>query len=96
MEIIETKTRPKIEVPKLYHAVLLNDDYTSVEFVIHILITHFGKNREEATNVAFETHTKGRSIAGTYTREIAETKIAAVEKEARAREYPLRMDLQEA
>lgn len=83
------KTRPKTKKPEMYKVVLLNDDYTPMEFVIHILERFFQKNREEATDVMMHVHRRGVGICGVYTHEIAETKVNQVMDFAKANEQPL-------
>jgi len=80
---------PKIKKPPMYKVILLNDDYTPMEFVIHILEAFFGMNREKATHIMLNVHTKGKGICGVYTREIAETKVTQVNDYARQNEHPL-------
>src|SRR4029077_5832819 len=70
-----TKTRPKTKKPSLYKVLLLNDDYTPMEFVVHVLERFFNKGREEATRIMLHVHQKGVGICGVYTYEIAETKV---------------------
>jgi len=71
-----TKTRPKTKRPSLYKVLLLNDDYTPMEFVIHVLERFFNKGREDATRIMLHVHHKGVGICGVYTYVIAETKVA--------------------
>ena len=87
-----TKTRPKTQVvePPLFKVILLNDDYTSMEFVVLILESVFHKSREDATTIMLSVHRSGAGVAGTYTKEVAETKIAIVEQLARQSEFPLK------
>src|SRR6266850_3420905 len=75
---IVTKTRPKTKKPSLYKVLLLNDDYTPMEFVVHVLERFFSKGREEATRIMLHVHQKGVGVCGVYTYEIAETKVAQV------------------
>jgi len=83
------KTRPKTKKPDLYKVLLLNDDYTPMEFVIHILERFFRKNKQEATDIMMHVHRRGVGICGIFTYEIAETKVAQVMDYARANEQPL-------
>lgn len=80
----------------MYHVVLLNDDYTTMEFVIEILETIFSKSRHEAYRVMLHVHTHGRGVCGAYTFEEAETKVAFVHDLARERGFPLRATIEEA
>ena len=72
------RTRPKLKKPPLYKVILLNDDYTPMEFVVEILETFFRMNREQATHVMLTVHTQGKGVCGIFTRDIAETKAAQV------------------
>ena len=86
----EEKTEQKTEKPSLYNVFLLNDDYTTMDFVVDILGRIFGKNLTEATQIMLQVHKKGVGLAGVYPREIAETKVEAVHKMSRENEFPLR------
>ena len=83
----EPKTKPKR--PSLYKVLLLNDDYTPMEFVVHILERYFHKNRDEATSIMLSVHHEGVGICGTYTYEVAETKVLQVMESARQHQHPL-------
>ncbi len=89
-----TKTRPKTKKPSLYKVLLLNDDYTPMEFVVHILQKYFGKNREEAERVMLHVHQKGVGVCGVYTFEIAETKVTQVMDFSRANNHPLQCTME--
>lgn len=69
---------PILKRPSLYHVVLLNDDYTPMEFVIYILQSFFGYDKEKATEIMLAVHTKGKGICGVFTREVAETKLSLI------------------
>jgi ATP-dependent Clp protease adaptor protein ClpS len=84
-----TKTRPVTKKPHLYKVLLLNDDYTPMEFVTHILERFFNKSREDATRIMYHVHQKGVGVCGVYTFEVAETKIAQVMDFARQHQHPL-------
>ena len=84
-----TKTRPKTKKPSLYKVLLLNDDYTPMEFVVHVLERFFHKNRDEATKIMFHVHQKGVGVCGVFTYEVAETKVAQVMDLARQNQHPL-------
>lgn len=86
----ETKLKP----PPLYRVVLLNDDYTPMEFVVDVLQKFFGMNVETATRVMLKVHTEGKGVCGVYPREIAETKAVQVNEHARAAEHPLLCDIE--
>ena len=83
------KAKPKTKKPDLYKVLLLNDDYTPMEFVIHILERFFNKNKQEATDIMMHVHRRGVGICGIFTYEIAETKVNQVMDFARANEQPL-------
>lgn len=87
-EIVETKEPPQ------YKVLLHNDDYTSMEFVVSILENIFHKSRQDATKIMLHVHNDGVGIAGVYTREVCETKIAIVHELARKNEYPLRCSME--
>lgn len=93
---IETETAPELDVrekvqqPPKYAVVLHNDDYTTMEFVVEVLIKYFRKSEAEAAEIMLRIHNVGFGVAGIYSFEIAETKVSQVAAVARAREYPLR------
>jgi ATP-dependent Clp protease adaptor protein ClpS len=91
---IVTKTRPKTKKPSLYKVLLLNDDYTPMEFVVHILEKIFGKTREEAVDVMLHVHRHGVGICGVFTFEVAETKVAQVIEFARRHQHPLQCTME--
>jgi ATP-dependent Clp protease adaptor protein ClpS len=84
-----TKTRPVTKKPSLYKVLLLNDDYTPMEFVIHVLEKFFNKGREDATQIMMHVHQKGVGVCGVYTYEVAETKVAQTMDSARQHQHPL-------
>jgi len=84
-----TKPKPKTKRPPMYKVLLLNDDYTPMEFVIHVLERFFGKNREEATTIMMHVHKKGVGLCGIYPREIAESKVQQVMDFSVKNEQPL-------
>ena len=86
---IVTKTRPKTQKPSLYKVLILNDDYTPMEFVVHVLERFFNKGREDAQRIMMHVHQKGVGICGVYTYEIAETKVTQVMDFARQHQHPL-------
>lgn len=88
------KPRPKTRKPNMYKVLLLNDDYTPMEFVVHILERFFNKNRQEATDIMLHVHRRGVGICGIFTFEIAETKVAQVLDFARANEQPLQCTME--
>src|SRR6056300_1168039 len=89
------EARPKIKQPPLYRVVLINDDYTPMEFVVDILETIFGMERTRATQVMLEVHTKGKGVCGVYNFEIAETKVAQVMGLAQQHQHPLLCTMEE-
>ncbi len=89
-----TKTRPKTKKPSLYKVLLLNDDYTPMEFVVHILEKYFSKGREEATRIMLHVHQKGVGICGVFTYEVAETKVTQVMDVARQNGHPLQCTME--
>jgi len=95
-EDVAVATRKKTATPKRYRVLLFNDDYTTMEFVVHILETIFRRSPAESTQIMLKVHKEGRGIAGTYSREIAETKVRKTHDEARIAGYPLRASMDEA
>ena len=89
-----TKTKPKTKKPSLYKVLILNDDYTPMEFVVFVLERFFNKGREEATRIMLHVHHKGVGICGVYTYEIAETKVAQVMDMARQHGHPLQCTME--
>jgi ATP-dependent Clp protease adaptor protein ClpS len=90
------EAEPKTKQPPLYQVVLLNDDYTPMEFVVDVLEKFFRMDRTTATRVMLEVHTQGKGICGVFTYEIAETKVALVTSYARDHHHPLMCTLEEA
>jgi ATP-dependent Clp protease adaptor protein ClpS len=88
------KTRPKTKRPSMYKVLMLNDDYTPMEFVVHVLERFFGKNREEATRIMLHVHQRGVGICGVYTYEVAETKVTQVMDLARQNQHPLQCTIE--
>ena len=91
---IVTKTKPKTKKPSLYKVLILNDDYTPMEFVVYVLERFFNKGREEATRIMLHVHHKGVGICGVYTFEIAETKVTQVMDLAREHGHPLQCTME--
>ena len=89
-----TRTREKTQKPSLYKVLMLNDDYTPMEFVVHILEMFFGKSRDEATNIMLMVHQKGVGVCGVYTFEVAESKVTETTDYARKNEHPLQLTLE--
>ena len=88
-DVAVEEARPKLKRPPLYRVVLINDDYTPMEFVVDILESVFGMERTRATQVMLEVHTKGKGICGVFNFEIAETKVAQVMGIAQQHQHPL-------
>ncbi len=88
------KTKPKTQKPSMYKVLLLNDDYTPMEFVVHVLESVFKKNRQEATDIMLHVHRRGVGVCGVFTHEVAETKVAQVMDFARANEQPLQCTME--
>src|SRR5262249_45754584 len=91
---VVTKTKPKTKKPSMYKVLLLNDDYTPMEFVVHVLERFFRKSREEATRIMLHVHQKGIGICGVYPYEIAETKVMQVVDFARQHQHPLQCTME--
>ena len=87
---------PEVKRPPLYRVVLLNDDFTPMEFVVDILETIFGMERTRATQVMLEVHTKGKGVCGIFNYEIAETKVAQVTSIAQQQQHPLMCTMEES
>ena len=91
---VVTKPRAKTQRPSLYKVLLLNDDYTPMEFVIHVLERFFAKSREDATRIMLHVHHNGVGICGVFTFEVAETKVAQVVEFARQNQHPLQCTME--
>lgn len=85
---VET-SKPELKPPSRYQVVMMNDDYTPMDFVVEVLETFFSLNREAATQIMLRVHTEGRAVCGVFTRDIAETKAAQVNEYARECQHPL-------
>lgn len=90
------EARPEVIRPPLYQVVLLNDDYTPMDFVVEVLQVFFGLNIERATQVMLHVHTRGKGVCGVYTREVAETKVQQVNEFARSHQHPLLCSMEKA
>ena len=91
---VVTKVKPKTKKPSMWKVLLLNDDYTPMEFVVMILEQFFRKDREEATQIMLHVHQNGVGVCGVYTYEVAESKVTQVVNCAREHEHPLRCTLE--
>lgn len=90
------EAKPKLAVPPLYKVIILNDDYTPMEFVVLVLEQFFGKNREQATRIMLHVHQRGVGVCGVYTREVAETKVRQVTIFSGENQHPLQCTLEPA
>jgi ATP-dependent Clp protease adaptor protein ClpS len=90
------EAKPRLKRPPLYKVILINDDYTPMDFVVHILEIFFSLNRETATRVMLEVHTRGKGVCGVYTHEIAETKVSQVNSYSREHQHPLLCTMEKA
>ena len=91
---IATQTRAKTKRPSMYRVLLLNDDYTPMEFVVYVLESYFNKSREQATQIMLHVHNHGVGVCGVFTYEVAETKVAQVLDLARRNEHPLQCTME--
>jgi len=89
------EAKPELKKPSMYKVVLLNDDYTPMEFVVALLEKLFGLDREKATRVMLQVHTHGKGVCGTFTYEIAETKVAQVSEYSQRHQHPLLCEMEE-
>jgi ATP-dependent Clp protease adaptor protein ClpS len=89
-----TKPRPKTKKPSMYKVLLLNDDYTPMEFVVHVLEQFFRKPQEEAMEIMLHIHQRGVGICGVFTYEVAETKVVQVTDYARKHQHPLQCTME--
>jgi ATP-dependent Clp protease adaptor protein ClpS len=90
------ETRPKLRRPPLFKVLLLNDDFTPMEFVVQVLETFFAMTREKAVQVMLHVHTRGVGVCGVFTRDIAETKVLQVNDYSRNHQHPLMCTMEEA
>jgi len=91
---LATRTKPKTKKPAMYKVIMLNDDYTPMEFVVLVLQEFFRKSQEEATNIMLHVHQRGVGVCGVYTYEVAETKATQVMELARKNQHPLQLQLE--
>ena len=91
---VVTETRPKLKKPSLYRVLILNDDYTPMEFVVYVLERFFGKSREDATRIMLLVHQNGVGVCGVFTYEVAETKVAQVIETSRRHQHPLQCTME--
>jgi len=88
--------KTRLQEPRLFRVLLLNDDYTTMDFVVKVIVAVFHRSASEATRIMLDVHRKGRGVVGTYTRDIAVTKVAQVHEMARENDFPLRATAEEA
>ena len=93
--VATAESKPKLKKPPMYRVVLLNDDYTPMEFVVQVLQKIFSLERTVATRVMLQVHTQGKGVCGVYTYDIAETKVAQVTELAKRNQHPLLCTLEE-
>lgn len=87
---------PKLKRPPLYKVIILNDDYTPMEFVVQVLETFFSMDREKATRVMLHVHTRGVGVCGVFTKDVAETKVSQVNDYSRSNQHPLMCTMEES
>ncbi|AMX02536.1 ATP-dependent Clp protease adapter ClpS [Microbulbifer thermotolerans] len=93
-DLVLEEAPPKLKRPPMYKVVMLNDDYTPMDFVVEALELFFGVDRERATQLMLQVHTQGKAVCGVYTRDIAETKAAQVNQFAREHQHPLLCEIE--
>jgi ATP-dependent Clp protease adaptor protein ClpS len=92
----QTKSSTEVKLPRKFKVVLLNDDYTPMEFVVDVLKQFFHMNEENATQVMLQVHMQGKGVCGVFTRDIAETKVALVNEYAQMNQHPLLSSMEPA
>lgn len=92
--VVATRTRAKAKKPSMYRVLILNDDYTPMEFVVYVLERFFNKSREDATRIMLHVHQNGVGVCGVFSYEVAETKVAQVLDLARRNEHPLQCTME--
>ncbi|MBF0429298.1 MAG: ATP-dependent Clp protease adapter ClpS [Magnetococcales bacterium] len=93
--LLHSHSRTREQEPPLFKVVLMNDDFTPMEFVVDVLMSFFNKNIEDATKIMLNVHHKGFGICGVYSREIAETKVIQVNRHARTNQHPLKCRMEQ-
>jgi ATP-dependent Clp protease adaptor protein ClpS len=91
---VVTRTKPKTQKPSMYRVLILNDDYTPMEFVTYVLERYFNKSRENAVRIMLHVHQNGVGVCGVFTYEVAETKVAQVIEAARRHQHPLQCTME--
>lgn len=94
--VVVAPGRPETARPPMYSVMLLNDDYTPMDFVVDVLLSFFPLNLEQATQIMLHVHTRGRGVCGVFTREIAESKVAQVNEYSRLNQHPLLCTMERA
>jgi ATP-dependent Clp protease adaptor protein ClpS len=92
--LVVKEAKPALKKPPLYKVIMLNDDYTPMEFVVEVLEVFFNMGREKATHIMLTVHTSGKAVCGVYTRDIAETKAEQVNQYARDNQHPLLCEIE--
>jgi len=95
-ELVVQESKPKLKKPPLYKVMLLNDDFTPMDFVVQVLIAFFGMDEEKATQIMLHVHTRGVGVCGVFSRDVAETKVRLVTDYARKHQHPLLCAMEEA
>ncbi|MGB0468789.1 MAG: ATP-dependent Clp protease adapter ClpS [Pontibacterium sp.] len=93
-DVVADEVKPELKRPSMYRVVLINDDYTPMDFVIEVLMGFFNMNEEKATQVMLAVHTQGKGVCGVYTRDVAETKAAMVDQYAKDNHHPLLCEIE--
>lgn len=94
--LVVQELKPKLKRPPLYKVILLNDDFTPMEFVVEVLMNFFGMTEEKATQIMLHVHTRGIGVCGVYARDVAETKVKQVSDYSRQHQHPLLCTMEEA
>jgi len=94
--LVVQEAKPKVKRPPLYSVLMLNDDFTPMEFVVHVLESFFSMDREKAVRVMLQVHTQGKGVCGIFSREIAETKVSQVNDYSRENNHPLLCTMERA
>ena len=89
ISLVKEASKSKLKRPPMYKVILNNDDYTPMDFVVEVLMKYFAKSLENANHIMFRVHKEGKAVVGTYSAEIAETKVAQVNQYSRANQHPL-------
>jgi ATP-dependent Clp protease adaptor protein ClpS len=88
-DLVVEKESARTKPPPMYQVILLNDDYTPMEFVVKVLQKFFNKNEDEATRIMLQVHHEGRGVCGVYSRDVAHTRVSQVQQYAKAKQHPL-------